>query len=210
MAYFPFFIDLKGKTGLVVGGGRVAARKIHALLPYGPHLTVCAPILLPELEGLSELTVRRQFFSPALLEGAFFVIAATDNRTENGRIAQLCQKRNILVNVADPGEDSTFLFPALVRRGPLSIGISTSGTSHSGAHFLKEQIEELLHTDLEAILLWMDGIREELKQGSLSQGQRSLFLSHLFAAALQVGQPLSQAEVHALLSDLQSETEDLS
>ena len=210
MAYFPFFVDLQGKTGLVVGGGRVAARKIQALLPYGPHLTVCAPSLLPELEVLPNLTVRRESFSPALLDDVFFVIAATDDREENCRIARLCHHRQIPVNVASPGEESTFLFPALVRRGPLSIGISTSGTSPSAAHLLKEQIEALLPADLEELLLWMDGRREELKQSSLPQGQRALLLSQLFSAALQAGRPLSQAEVHALLSDLQPETEDLS
>ena len=56
----------------------------------------------------------------------------------------------------------------------------------------------------------MDGMREDLKQSSLPQGQRALLLSRLFSAALQAGRPLSQAEVHALLSDLQPETEDLS
>lgn len=210
MAYFPFFIDLQGKKGLVVGGGRVAARKIQALLPYGPRLTVCAPSLLPELEALPNLTVQREPFSPTLLEGVFFVIAATDDREENCRIARLCHDRQIPVNVAAPGEESTFLFPALVRRGPLSIGISTSGTSPSAAHLLKEQIEALLPPNLEELLLWMDGMREELKQGSLSQAQRALLLSRLFSAALQAGHPLSKAEVHALLADLQPEMEDLS
>lgn len=210
MAYFPFFMDLEDKPGLVVGGGRVAARKIRALLPYGPRLTVCAPTLLPELESLPGLTLRRDPFFPALLEDTFFVIAATDDREENRRIARLCQARSIPVNVADPGNESTFLFPALVRRGPLSIGISTSGTSPSAAHFLKKQIEELLPADLEPILVWMDGVREELKQGPLPQAQRALLLSRLFSAALQAGRPLSQAEVSPLLSDLPPETEDLS
>ena len=102
MAYFPLFIDLNQKQGLVVGGGAVAARKIRTLLPYGPHLTVCAPSVLPELEALPGLTLRREPFSPALLEGAFFVIAATDDRELNSRIARLCRERNIPVNVADP------------------------------------------------------------------------------------------------------------
>lgn len=207
MAYFPFFIDIKDKRGLIVGGGRVAARKIRALLPYGPSLTVCAPAPLPELEVLPGLTVRREPFSPALLEGVSFVIAATNDREENCRIAQLCRERHIPVNVADPGEEGTFLFPALVRRGPLSIGISTSGTSPSAARFLKEQIEELLPADLEPILAWMDGIRAELKQSGLPQEQRARLLSQLFSAALQAGRPLSQEETHTLLN-LESKSED--
>lgn len=207
MAYFPFFIDMKDKKGLVVGGGRVAARKILALLPYGPCLTVCATAPLPELEVLPGLTVRREPFSPALLEGVFFVIAATNDREENCRIAQLCKAQSIPVNVAVPGEEGTFLFPALVRRGPLSIGISTSGTSPSAARFLKEQIEELLPADLEPILAWMDGMRAELKQSGLPQEQRARLLSQLFSAALQAGRPLSQEETHTLLN-LESKSED--
>lgn len=207
MAYFPFFMDLKNKPGLVVGGGRVAARKIRALLPYGPRLTVCAPTLLPELDTLPGLTVLREFFSPALLEDAFFVIAATNDREVNCRIARLCQEQRIPVNVADPGAESTFLFPALVHRGPLSIGISTSGTSPSAAHVLKEQIEALLPTNLEPILIWMDRVRESLKQDSLPQEQRALLLSRLFSAALQAGRPLSQQETQTIFS---LEMEDLS
>ena len=204
MAYFPLFIDLNQKQGLVVGGGPVAARKIRTLLPYGPHLTVCAPSVLPELETLSGLTLRREPFSPALLEGAFFVLATTDDRELNSRIARLCRERNIPVNVADPGTESTF--PSVVRRGPLTVGISTGGKSPSAAHYLKEQIEGLLPGNLEAILLWMDAAREELKGSTLSQPQRSACLSRLFATALQASGPLSREETQSLLS---FETEEL-
>ncbi|MFB2022024.1 bifunctional precorrin-2 dehydrogenase/sirohydrochlorin ferrochelatase [Pseudoflavonifractor sp. P01025] len=206
MAYFPLFIDLNQKQGLVVGGGAVAARKIRTLLPYGPHLTVCAPSVLPELEALPGLTLRREPFSPALLEGAFFVIAATDDQELNSHIARLCRERNIPVNVADPGTESTFLFPSVVRRGPLTVGISTGGKSPSAAHYLKEQIEGLLPDNLEAILLWMDAAREELKGSALSQPQCSTCLSRLFSAALQAGGPLSREETQFLLS---FETEEL-
>ena len=206
MAYFPLFIDLNQKQGLVVGGGAVAARKIRTLLPYGPHLTVCAPSVLPELEALPGLPLRRDPFSPALLEGAFFVIAATDDQELNSHIARLCRERNIPVNVADPGTESTFLFPSVVRRGPLTVGISTGGKSPSAAHYLKEQIEGLLPDNLEAILLWMDAAREELKGSALSQPQCSTCLSRLFSAALQAGGPLSREETQFLLS---FETEEL-
>lgn len=206
MAYFPFFIDLDQKPGLVVGGGPVAARKIRTLLPYGPRLTVCAPSVLPELEALPGLAVRKEPFSPDLLEGAFFVIAATDDRELNRRIAGLCRARNLPVNVADPGTESTFLFPSVVQRGPMTIGISTGGTSPTAAHVLKEQIEGLLPGNLEEILLWMDGVREELKGSALSQPQRSTCLSRLFSAALQAGGSLSREEIQPLLS---LETEEL-
>ena len=94
----------------------------------------------------------------------------------------------------------------MVRRGPLTVGISTGGKSPSAAHYLKEQIEGLLPGNLEAILLWMDAAREELKGSTLSQPQRSACLSRLFATALQASGPLSREETQSLLS---FETEEL-
>lgn len=209
MAYFPFFIDLNEKKGLVVGGGRVATRKIRALLPYGPQLTVCAPSLLPELETIPELILLRQPFSPAMLDGAFFVLAATNDPQLNRHITQLCKERRIPVNVAAPGDESTFLFPSLVRRGPLSIGISSGGASPSASHYLREQIDALLPNGLEDILVWMDAWRAELKKSPLPQPRRSALLAQLFSAAIQAGRSLSRAEVQALLPDFERETEEL-
>ena len=98
MAYFPFFMDLEGREGLVVGGGAVAARKIQKLLPYGPRLTVAAPELLPEIAALPGLTLLRRTFDPAMLEGKFFAVAASDSRETNREIAALCRERGVLVN----------------------------------------------------------------------------------------------------------------
>ncbi len=64
MAYFPFFVELSGKKGLIVGGGTVALRKAEKLLPYGPELTLAAPRLLPGLEALPGLTLLRCPFGP--------------------------------------------------------------------------------------------------------------------------------------------------
>lgn len=207
MAYFPLFIDLEGKQGLVVGGGTVAARKIRALLPYGPRLTVCAPSLLPQLEALPGLDLRREPFSAALLDGACFVLAATDDPALNQQIAVQCKQRNIPVNVADPGHESTFLFPALVRRGPLTIGISTGGASPSAAQYLREEIDRSLPHSLEDILLWMEHARQELKLETMPQARRAQLLSCLFSAALQRGGPLSAPETRTLLAQMQPETE---
>ena len=69
MAYFPFFVDLNGKTGLIVGGGAVALRKARKLLPYGPRLTVVAPALRPEFQELEGVALLRRPFEEADLEG---------------------------------------------------------------------------------------------------------------------------------------------
>ena len=116
MAYFPFFVDLEGQRGLIVGGGTVALRKAEKLLPYGPALTVVAPEPVSELAALPVELTRREF-QPEDLDRADFVIAATDNEEENHRISALCQGRKIPVNVVDDKEACSFLFPALCGEG---------------------------------------------------------------------------------------------
>ena len=101
MGYFPFFVDLDGKQGLIVGGGIVALRKIENLLPYGPQLTVAAMSFESEIEKIEGLLLLQKSFAADMLEGKYFVIAATDDRELNHVIANLCQEKNILVNVVE-------------------------------------------------------------------------------------------------------------
>lgn len=173
MAYFPFFVDLSGQRGLIVGGGTVALRKAEKLLPYGPELTVVAPEPIPDLTALP-VTLERRRFRETDLEGAGFVIAATDDREENHRISVLCRGQNIPVNAVDDREACSFLFPALVRRGNLSVGISTGGSSPTAAVWLKEQIEGILPEHTEEILTWLEGQRPILKERLPHQREREL------------------------------------
>lgn len=117
MGYFPFFIDIKGKRGLVVGGGRIAAHKVEKLRPFGAKLTVIAPVIRKELiEDKSIICLEREFEDSDIRE-QFFVIAASDNRELNAHIGHICREKGILVNVVDDRENCGFLFPALVKEG---------------------------------------------------------------------------------------------
>ncbi len=199
MAYFPFFMDLSGKRGLVAGGGPVALRKIQKLLPYGPSLTVAAGRISPEIAAIPGLELLRENFSPALLEGRFFVIAATDSRTLNREIAALCAARGILVNAVDDREACTFLFPALAKRGDLSVGISTGGASPSGAAWVRDRIEGILPERFGELLAFLDERRQAVKDALPDEGARSACLKELFAACLQAGRPLEEAEFLEIL-----------
>lgn len=201
MAYFPFFVELSGRSGLIVGGGTVALRKAGKLLPYGPKLTVVAPEILPQLAALPGLRLLPRPFQPQDLEGQSFVIAAADDPAVNRLVASLARKRGIPVNTADSKEESTFLFPALVRRGELSVGISTSGASPTAAVWLKDQVETLLPQHLEEILLWLEQLRPQLTQGPLSPTQRHALLPRLFSAALEQGRPLDPYQVQAMIQE---------
>lgn len=145
MAYFPLYIDLENKKCIVAGGGEVARRKIARLLEFGASVVVIAQKLSPailEMEGV--LTIIRHRLCLSELSGAFLVIAATDERFTNRRIGSYCKKNGIFVNVIDSKEESSFLFPALLKKEAVTIGITTSGTSPLLAGYLKEQIQKAL------------------------------------------------------------------
>lgn len=200
MAYFPFFVDISAGDGLIVGGGTVALRKIEKLLPYSPRLTVCAPAFLPEIEKIPELTLLRRSFEPSMVEGKLFVIAATDDNSLNGQISTLCRERNIPINAVDDRENCTFLFPALVKRGELSIGISTGGASPSAAIHWKKQIDRLIPQDAGGLLDYLDGLRDTVKEAIPEEKTRAAVFSVLFRACMEGGWPLEREALERLLA----------
>ena len=201
MAYFPFFVELSGKKGLIVGGGTVALRKAEKLLPYGPELTLAAPRLLPGLEALPGLTLLRCPFGPELLEGRYFVIAATGDPELNHHIAALCGARGILVNVVDDREHCSFLFPALVQDGPLSVGISTGGASPTAAVWVKERVAAALPENFGALLDWLESVRPAARAALPDQSGHGPAFARLFSACLELGRPLETEEWTALLAE---------
>lgn len=187
MGYFPFFVELSGKDGPIVGGGVTALRKIQKLLLYGPRLTVAAPAITEEIRMIDGPLLLFRPFSSDLLAGKAFVIAATDNRQLNHRISTLCKSRHIPVNVGDDQAACTFLFPALVKQGTLSVGISTGGVSPSAAIYLKEQIAALLPDHFEELLTYLEVQRAFGKTVLPDQRRRSAFCAQLFIKCMQEG-----------------------
>ena len=199
MAYFPFFVDLDGADGLIVGGGGVALRKVEKLLPYSPRLTVVALDIRGELEQIPGLVLLRRAFLPEDLRGRAFVIAAAGDRAVNHEIARLCRERNLPVNVVDDREESSFLFPCLIRRGSLSVGISTGGASPSAAVYLKERFGELIPDHLEEMLDYLAREREQIKREVPQLARREAMMKTLFAACLDRGRPLTEGETDEIL-----------
>lgn len=199
MAYFPFFVELDCQEGLIVGGSTVAQRKIEKLLPYGPRLTVCAPDISREIRAIPGLILLERPFTPELLEGKAFVIAATDDPGLNHRISALCRDQRIPVNVVDDRDYCSFLFPALVKRGPLSVGISTGGASPTGAIYLKKQIDAMIPERFGEILAYLDSTRDLAKEALPDEARRSRFFAALFAACMEKGGPLGREETEDTL-----------
>lgn len=143
MGYFPFYMDISGKKCVIVGGGKVALRKAEKLLSFSPDITVVAPKICAELEKLPLAFIRHEF-RDADLSGAFMAIAATEDNALNTHISKLCRERNIHINSVDDIKNCSFIFPALVHKDDITVGISTGGTSPVFAKFLRMSIEEQL------------------------------------------------------------------
>jgi len=201
MGYFPFFVELSGKEGLIVGGGVVALRKIEKLLTFGPKLTVVAPKFHPELEEMPDLQLIHGTFSPEMLQGKTFVIAATDDSALNREIASLCAKQGKLVNVVDDLETCSFLFPALVKQGDLTIGITTGGTSPSAAVWVKNRIRDLLPESFEEILRYMGAVRPKVRE-EVPEMMRAKAFAALFAVCMDNGRPCTEEEFKRILEEV--------
>jgi precorrin-2 dehydrogenase/sirohydrochlorin ferrochelatase len=145
MAYYPIFLDIGGRKVTVVGGGQIAERKIKQLVDCGAIVKVVSSKIRPGIKQLAAaglIEVLGRDFTPGDLEGAYLAIAATDNPQVNKQIAQEAREGNILVNVASELGESSFIFPAVIRRGDLVIAISTSGLSPALARMVKEELEQ--------------------------------------------------------------------
>ena len=161
MSYFPFFIELKSKRGLIIGGGPIAARKVETLLNYEVELVVNAPFICEQMEAyVDKVTFEKGPFVDKDVTSYFLVVAATDNREVNHRIAQKCHEARVLVNVVDSREESSFIFPSTIQRGDLCIGISTSGNSPIIAQKVKKDIESQLNIDYEKLLKQLGKVRD--------------------------------------------------
>lgn len=199
MALFPLFIELSGRRVLIVGGGRLALHKAKMLSPYGAELTAVAPEFCTELEAMEGLTLTRRAFEPGDVEGAEIVIAATDERDVNRTVSALCRERGIPVNVVDELSECSFVFPALLRRGALSAGVTTAGCSPTAAAWARDRLDEALPEGFEDVVAWLGSLRMELKARIPEQRRRSVLFRRLFELAMERGGPLSREELEAEL-----------
>ena len=125
--YYAAQLDLRGKQCVVVGGGKVARRKAESLSACGGLVTVIAPTVAPEIRQLRGVRVVERGYQADDLEGAWLVIAATDDEDVNAAVARDAATRRVWANVVDDPARSSFIVPAVLRRGPIAIGVSTAG-----------------------------------------------------------------------------------
>lgn len=223
MAYFPIFIEIEKKKCLVVGGGKVALRKVETLLRYDAQVHVvsreiCEEIraLLPpeniheeELlpspgdtnagELLPECSCGPEWPLPDHFTGAALVVAATGSREVNHRVAQFCRERRIPVNVADAPEECTFFFPAVVKKGDISIGVNTGGKSPTVSSQVRRDIEKAIPDYYEAIADQLGVLREYVKSHVEREPDRRKILKQAAASAFLNERILSQNEINTII-----------
>ncbi len=162
MNYFPISLNIRSRTCIVIGGGKVAARKVKSLLDCQGKVTVISPeldaALLPFFQKSAIRWVRRGF-RQGDLAGAFLVIAATDDVTVQEAVYHEAEAANLLVNVADVPKWCNFILPATVRRGDLTISVSTAGKSPALAKQLRKDLEKEYSDDYDLLLQVLGKLR---------------------------------------------------
>jgi len=148
---YPVNLNLTGRSCLVVGGGRIALRKVEQLLACGAAVTVIAPEIHPEL-GTLAVEVRQRGYRSGDVEGFRLVITATGNRAVDQQIYDEADARGIWVNSADDPERCTFTLPATVRRGALLLTASTAGASPALSSWLRRRLEAEFGPEWEGVV----------------------------------------------------------
>ncbi len=205
MRTYPIFAVIENLPCLVVGGGPVAERKVQDLLEAGAQVTVVSQGLTPGLTALAaqgRIHYRKDAFKPEHLEGAVLVIGATDDPEVNARVSQEAKARGIWVNIVDAPALCTFIVPAQVRRGSLTIAVSTGGASPALARRLRQYLEGLFGPEYGPYLDLLSAVREKILETGRGRPDNAALFHRLAAAplrpALARGEP---EEVLQVLAD---------
>ncbi|MEK4039055.1 NAD(P)-dependent oxidoreductase [Paenibacillus sp. FSL L8-0493] len=182
--YLPIMLDCEGQPCVVIGGGVVAERKVSGLLEAGAAVKVISPSLTDPLDSLAEkglLIWMDRTYAPGDLRGAFLVYAATNDRAVNEEVAQESRRLGIHVNVASHAEAGNFITPGVVRRGRLTVAVSTSGAGPLAATKIKNVLEKALDAAYEPYLDFVHAMRTRIKEKEPSAEVRGRLLRKLGA-----------------------------
>lgn len=169
--YYPVFLNIKNKNCLVVGGGRVAYRKIMQLVKSGANVKVVAPSVIEPIELLSKkgrVKIIRRAYRTSDLNGVSLVYAATNDNDVNKKIFNDTRTRHILTNIVDAPAYCDFIMPALIKKGNIVVAISTEGRAPYASVLIKKRIATLLTPEYVKLINTIIKIR-----GMLLEAKRS-------------------------------------
>ena len=148
---FPVNLNLHGRPVLVVGGGRIAYRKVEQLLMADAEVTVLSPMFVDEFHSLPVTLVQREYESGDI-DAFRLVITATGNTPVNQQIFDECEAKGIWINSADDPDRCAFTLPAALRRGDLMVTVSTGGASPALASWLRSHLELSIVPEFEQVV----------------------------------------------------------
>jgi siroheme synthase-like protein len=178
MKYLPVGLNLKGRWCVVIGGGRVAVRKVETLLEAGGKVRLVSPQLAPRLKQLVQagrIEWKPRRWKRCDLDRAWLVIVATGDREVNRKIKNEATRQKIWVNAVDDPENCTIIFPAFFNRGGIQIAVGTSGQSPALARKIREQLESEWDPQAGKCLEWIGKFRGQVKAKLADPEQRFNF-----------------------------------
>lgn len=181
--HYMVCLDLRDQPCLVVGGGRIATEKVRGLLDCSADVTVVAPDVDDELAALP-VTVLQRGFRRSDVVRRFLVIAATNDRLVNAAVSAVCAERGTPCNVADDPELCSFILPAIVRRDPIVVGVSTGGASPALAQRIRDDVDDLLSPRHAEVARMLQDLRPWAKRELETYEDRRDFFRGLVAKAL--------------------------
>ena len=164
---FPVVVRLQGRRVLVVGGGVIALRKTEGLLAAGATVRVVSPEFVEGFVALDVERVQRRY-EPADLDGAWLVMAATNDPLVQQQIFDECEARGVFCNAVDDPDRCSFVLPAVERRGSVIVAVSTQGRSPTLAKHLRDRLAAALPVDVDALADRLAAERRALQQQGIS------------------------------------------
>lgn len=179
---YPIFLNLTGKRCLVIGGGKVAERKIETLLEYDAQVIVVSPdcsVRIGELARDKLITWQQRVFGPTDLDNVFMVFVATGDYGLNKSVAELCRIKGLLVNAVDDPANCDFYVPAILRRNSLCVAISTEGNSPLLAAKIRNELERVIPVEYGEWVDILGQLRDEIKRAGIDISQRQKIFENL-------------------------------
>ncbi len=186
-SYYPLFLNLKGKRALIFGGGNVALRKAKSFVKSGAKLTVISRAFIVQFLKLSKqhkIKLKKGSQIPSLSNFSL-VVCATSDSSFNRKVARLCQKKKILVNVADDRKESSFIVPSSIQKGNLQIAISTGGASPFLAKTLRKKLTAELSGKYGNLVHYLNRGRAKIKKTIRSPKKRKAYFKRLVKTQLK-------------------------
>lgn len=165
--YYPIMLDISNQIIKVVGGGKVAERKVESLLSYGAKVEVISPEITPKLLKYAEdgtINLKKRKYRYGDLEGSFLAYAATENLETQKKCKKECEEKNILLNSVNMPHIGDFIVPSTIKRGSLTISISTNGKSPGLSKKIREELEKSFPKGYSQYIEILGSLREEIKK----------------------------------------------